>query len=401
MNKDEPIEDIIRQLRDRFGSFPSKSDFEEQLTSFTRQQNEPIKSCMNRYQYIIKNLYKNDPNINNIIERSCSEKVKKVAHPDARIHLERAEKQHCSKLDYKSRLQIIHREEELLRQNGTPVPPKINQLYASDEYFESEDEDSESDSDQDEFIHDIPDIPDIPDNPDIHTLHDGHPQGQEHNQASYEDVILHPPQHYEEDVQVDALENHKAHQRHFHFQQPNLEHRQHYHHHDSNQFMNNVQPSQIGYDQFGQLHNQNYLEPQDEFEPSNELDQDEIEPDVIEPCNELEPHDQMDHVENEQKQDEIEPIQDENFDQSEQQFYCNTVTTPEQEYEETPPHEVGQPKDKEPECHTSSPMDVGTLYEIVGKFVNKICPNQDNNLKICVIVDLLVADAKNTSETTK
>ena len=368
MNKNEPIEDIIRQLRERFGSFPSKSDYEEQHTSFARQNNEPIKSCMNRYQYIIKNLYKNDPNINNIIEELCSEKVKKVAHPDARIHLERAEQQH-SKLDYKSRLQIIHREEDLLRQNGISVPPKINQLYANNEEFESEDEDSESepDSDQDEFIPER-----SHDNPNIHSLHYGHAQGQGHNQVSYEDEIDHPPQHFEED----APGNYPV-QQNFNFQQPSIEFHQNYHQNDSNRFMNSVQPSQMDYDQLEQHHNQHGIGPQEE----------------IEPCNEVEEQDQM-------EQNEIEPTQEDIINQPQQQFYSNTDTTPEQDLEENPPHEVDQTEDIEPECHTSSPMDVAMLYEKVGNFVNEICSSPDNENKIHKIVSLFLADPHNTFKTT-
>ena len=132
----------------------------------------------------------------------------------------------------------------------------------------------------------------------------------------------------------------------------------------------------------------------EEIEPSNALEhRDRIEPDETEPCNELETQYQT-------KQDEIEQTQDEINDQP-QLPHCNSVAPPEQDIEETPPNEVDQPDDIEPECETSSPMDVvGMLYEKVGKFVNKICSSPDNEHKIHKIVSLFLADSKNTFKTT-
>ena len=123
MNKDKTTETIIKQLRDRYGSFPTKLDFEEQMNSFKREPDETIKACMNRFEYIVKKLYKNEPDYKQILEMNCKEMIRKLAIPEVRQHLDRAmilAKSQGQELDYKGKLNMAHREEELIKKNKKP-----------------------------------------------------------------------------------------------------------------------------------------------------------------------------------------------------------------------------------------------------------------------------------------
>ena len=82
---------------------------------------EPIKTCMNRFQHIIGNLYKKDHDLPNIIERYCKETVKRLAYPEAREQLDRYEamaKSQGNEYSYNDRLKLIHREEKLVNKRG-------------------------------------------------------------------------------------------------------------------------------------------------------------------------------------------------------------------------------------------------------------------------------------------
>ena len=128
INKENNVETIIKQLSDRYGSFPTKLDFEEQMNTFKREPTESIKACMNRFEYIVKKLYQNDPDCKQIVEMQCNEMIRKLAIPEAKRFLDRAIMQAKSlgqELNYLGKLNIIHREEELLKRNRTP---EVNSL---------------------------------------------------------------------------------------------------------------------------------------------------------------------------------------------------------------------------------------------------------------------------------
>ena len=153
INKDQPIKEIMARLQDRFGGFPTPAEFEEQMNTFRRQNNESIKSAMNRYEYIVRQLYKNESDVDKIKERKCKEMLLKIAYPEAREVLERAQ-QRSSEIDfnYRDRLRIISREEEIIDKR-TPV--QLNNIYVPMMYpdepsSESDDTDYTEESDEDE-----------------------------------------------------------------------------------------------------------------------------------------------------------------------------------------------------------------------------------------------------------
>ena len=116
MNDDKSVKEIICRLKDRYESFPTREDFEDQLEKFQREENEEIKAAMNRYEHIIRNLYKNDKNTEKILEQKCKEKVRQIADPWAREQLDRKEgeaRQRGSEFTYQQRLQLIHWEEKI------------------------------------------------------------------------------------------------------------------------------------------------------------------------------------------------------------------------------------------------------------------------------------------------
>ena len=119
INNENNVETIIKQLSDKYGSFPTKLEFEEQMNTFKREPTESIKACMNRFEYIVKKLYQNDPDCKQILEMQCNEMIRKLAIPEARQFLDRAiiqAKSQGQELNYLGKLNIIHREEELLPQ---------------------------------------------------------------------------------------------------------------------------------------------------------------------------------------------------------------------------------------------------------------------------------------------
>ena len=128
INKENNVETIIKQLSDKYGSFPTKLEFEEQMNTFKREPTESIKACMNRFEYIVKKLYQNDPDYKQILEMQCNEMIRKLAVPEAKRFLDRAimqAKSYGLELNYLGKLNIIHREEELLKRNRTP---EVNSL---------------------------------------------------------------------------------------------------------------------------------------------------------------------------------------------------------------------------------------------------------------------------------
>ena len=141
MNKDENTKTIIKQLCDRYGSFPTKLEFEEQMNTFKREPDEKIKGCMNRFEYIVKKLYKNEPDYKQIVEMKCKEMIRKLAMPEARQHLDRAivlAKSQGQELDYKGKLNIVHREEELIKKNKTPQVNSLDAQHYNDSASEDE-----------------------------------------------------------------------------------------------------------------------------------------------------------------------------------------------------------------------------------------------------------------------
>ena len=127
MSKEKSIKDIITSLKDSFGGFPTKTDFEEQMNNFRRGKEESIKVTMNRYEYIINKLYKDEQDLGKTRELKCKEMVKKVAMAEALEHLERAEMTH-NELDfsYQDRLKFLSREEEILMKRHKPQINSVN-----------------------------------------------------------------------------------------------------------------------------------------------------------------------------------------------------------------------------------------------------------------------------------
>ena len=120
INRDKAVVEIMKQLRDVYGSFPTKEDFEDQANSFEREKSETIKAAMNRYEYIIKNHYKDHKDLKKILEQKCKEKVRSIAHQHAREQLDREEQMartRGSELTYQDRLRLIHREERVRELN--------------------------------------------------------------------------------------------------------------------------------------------------------------------------------------------------------------------------------------------------------------------------------------------
>ena len=135
-NHDKSVKDIITQLRNRFGTFPTKASLLDQLSTFSRDSNEPIRSAMNRFEYLLHNIYKRDPHINQIVEGDCKQKVRDLAHPEAKIQLDRKEAIATAQgqtLSYNDRLNIIHMEEKLLRANGKLTQPSIQNINVQEE----------------------------------------------------------------------------------------------------------------------------------------------------------------------------------------------------------------------------------------------------------------------------
>ena len=120
-NMDHRVKDIIQQLNDRYGSFKTKEDYEDEMIQFQRSEEETIKAAMNRFEHILRNYYKGHKDLKKILEQMCKEKVRKIAQPQAREQLDRREleqRQGGYELTYSDRLKIIHMEEKILRNIG-------------------------------------------------------------------------------------------------------------------------------------------------------------------------------------------------------------------------------------------------------------------------------------------
>ena len=119
---------------------------------------------MNRYEYIVNQLYKDEQDLGKTIELKCKEMVKKIAMAEALEHLERAETTH-NELDfsYQDRLKFLSREEEILKKRHnpqinsvnvpTPYPHEANTHYEADyesysDEYNSSDEYSQAENDQ-------------------------------------------------------------------------------------------------------------------------------------------------------------------------------------------------------------------------------------------------------------
>ena len=156
INKENNVETIIKQLSDRYGSFPTKLEFEEQMNTFKRTPTESIKACMNRFEYILKKLYQNEPDFKQILEMKCNEMIRKLAIPETRPFLDRAimqAKSHGQELKYLGKLNIIHREEELLKRNKTPEVNSLQTELYDDFENTSEDEANQFENGESNIAH--------------------------------------------------------------------------------------------------------------------------------------------------------------------------------------------------------------------------------------------------------
>ena len=125
MNKEKPIKEIIKQLKENFGGMPTKLEYEEQMLHFFRGPKESIKSAMNRFEYIVKKLYQNEKDTKQIVEMKCKETVKKIACQEAKERLDRAEmeaKANGTELTYEERLKIISMEEDIIEKRVSANP---------------------------------------------------------------------------------------------------------------------------------------------------------------------------------------------------------------------------------------------------------------------------------------
>ena len=117
-NIDKPVKEIILQLKERFGSFPTQADYEDQLASFKREIEEPISIAMNRFEFIIRNVYKGEYDLPKIVELRCRNEVKHIARPHAQEVLARKEAEEGNQpFTYQRRLKIIKDEERLIEQS--------------------------------------------------------------------------------------------------------------------------------------------------------------------------------------------------------------------------------------------------------------------------------------------
>ena len=117
--KDRSLKNIIEHLKNRFGSFPTIYDYEEQYESFNRRKGEDISTAMARFEMILRKVYhqQSPDEIKKIIERDCKTMVKKIALPEARKQLDREEQKAKLKgclYTYIDRLHTVILEEELL-----------------------------------------------------------------------------------------------------------------------------------------------------------------------------------------------------------------------------------------------------------------------------------------------
>ena len=117
-NKDKPVKEIILQLKERYGSFPTPAEYEDILASFRRENGEPITVAMNRFEFIIRNVYKGDSELEKIVEIRCRNTVKEIARPHALEVLARREAEAGNRpFTYQQRLKIIKEEEKIIERS--------------------------------------------------------------------------------------------------------------------------------------------------------------------------------------------------------------------------------------------------------------------------------------------
>ena len=117
-NQHKPVKEIILQLKERYGSFPTTAEYEDLLSSFKRESGEPITVAMNRFEFIIRNVYKGDSELLKIVELRCRNKVQEIARPHAREVLARREAEEGNRpLTYQQRLKIIKEEEKIIERS--------------------------------------------------------------------------------------------------------------------------------------------------------------------------------------------------------------------------------------------------------------------------------------------
>ena len=122
MSKDKSVKQILLQLKDSFGGMPTKLDYEEQMLKFSRNPKESIRCAMNRYEYIIKKLYMNENDMEHVVELKCKETLKKIAYPEAKEGLIRAEMEaraNGSDMDYKAKLKVVSMEEDIIKKRDS------------------------------------------------------------------------------------------------------------------------------------------------------------------------------------------------------------------------------------------------------------------------------------------
>ena len=136
INRDCTLHYIMKKLRDQWPtSFPTRAKFEEDIATFERADNEKIQASMNRFEYMIKCLYKNESNVNSIIENKCKLKVLEIAHPAAKESLERKRKQVQDQgidLTYLDILEILTREEEIINKRTHEPRAEIHTMIMKD-----------------------------------------------------------------------------------------------------------------------------------------------------------------------------------------------------------------------------------------------------------------------------
>jgi len=126
-NAQQPVKEIILQLKERFGSFPTQADYEDQLASFKREIEEPISIAMNRFEFIIRRIYKRESDLHKIVELRCRNKVKEIAKSHAQEILARKEAEEGNRpFTYQRRLQIIKDEEEVIEGSKRFVENTMN-----------------------------------------------------------------------------------------------------------------------------------------------------------------------------------------------------------------------------------------------------------------------------------
>ena len=123
-NAESTVEEIMNLLAESY-DYPNRDFYESQETNFEREPGENLRPCLKRYESILRKLIEKEENQIYLIKRDCNRMLKKVCHPETKIHLERAEqeaKTQGKELSYDERLTILDEEEKIIRKNQ-PDPP--------------------------------------------------------------------------------------------------------------------------------------------------------------------------------------------------------------------------------------------------------------------------------------